>query len=94
VPLVLHGGSGIRQEYIRAAIGAGIAKINVGTDLRQPYERALAEGGAAEEARAAVAAATRRQICEVFDIEGSAARLRAEAERLGASPQDGAGASS
>lgn len=82
VPLVLHGGSGIRQEYIHGAIGAGIAKVNVGTDLRQPYERTLAEGGSASEAASAVAAATRRQICEVFGIEGSALDLRREAVRF------------
>ncbi|HBP37154.1 MAG TPA: hypothetical protein DD640_00100 [Clostridiales bacterium] len=43
LPLVLHGGSGIRQEYILAAVQNGIAKINVGTDIRQPYEAALRE---------------------------------------------------
>lgn len=33
VPLVLHGGSGVPDEEIRAAIAAGIRKINFGTDL-------------------------------------------------------------
>jgi ketose-bisphosphate aldolase len=37
MPLVLHGGSGIRQEYILRAIKSGVAKINVGTEIRQPY---------------------------------------------------------
>lgn len=41
VPLVLHGGSGIQHSYILDAISAGIAKINVGTELRQTYEFAL-----------------------------------------------------
>lgn len=41
MPLVLHGGSGIRQEYILRAVENGIAKINVGTEIRQPYEFAL-----------------------------------------------------
>ena len=31
--LVLHGGSGVPDEEIRAAIKAGIRKINFGTDL-------------------------------------------------------------
>lgn len=31
--LVLHGGSGIPDEQIRAAIAAGIRKINFGTDV-------------------------------------------------------------
>ena len=33
LPLVLHGGSGIPDEQIIAAIKAGIRKINFGTDL-------------------------------------------------------------
>lgn len=43
MPLVLHGGSGIQQEYILRAMQHGIAKINVATEIRQPYENALAE---------------------------------------------------
>ena len=43
LPLVLHGGSGIKQDYILKAIENGIAKINVATELRQPYEFALEE---------------------------------------------------
>lgn len=38
VPLVLHGGSGIPRQYIMNAVGNGIAKINVATAVRQPYE--------------------------------------------------------
>lgn len=41
VPLVLHGGSGIQHACVMQAIRAGIAKINVGTELRQAYEMAL-----------------------------------------------------
>lgn len=33
VSLVLHGGSGVPDEQIRAAIDAGIRKVNFGTDL-------------------------------------------------------------
>ncbi|MBQ8081575.1 MAG: class II fructose-bisphosphate aldolase [Clostridia bacterium] len=33
VPLVLHGGSGVPDDQIRAAIAAGIRKINFGTDV-------------------------------------------------------------
>ena len=43
MPLVLHGGSGIKQDYILQAIENGIAKINVATEIRQPYEFALEE---------------------------------------------------
>jgi tagatose 1,6-diphosphate aldolase GatY/KbaY len=36
-PLSLHGASGIPDELIRRAIAAGIAKININTELRQAY---------------------------------------------------------
>ncbi len=39
IPLVLHGGSGIPKADIQAAIRRGIAKINIGTAIRQPYEQ-------------------------------------------------------
>lgn len=32
-PLVLHGGSGIPDEQVKAAITAGIRKMNIGTDV-------------------------------------------------------------
>lgn len=33
VPLVLHGGSGIPDDQVKAAIAAGIRKMNIGTDV-------------------------------------------------------------
>lgn len=54
IPLVLHGGSGINNQCILDGIANGIAKINVGTEIRQTYERTLAETGDVEKARAAV----------------------------------------
>ncbi|HPP08973.1 MAG TPA: class II fructose-bisphosphate aldolase [bacterium] len=41
IPLVLHGGSGIDEEYIRQAIKVGITKINIGTEVRQAYEEGV-----------------------------------------------------
>ena len=32
-PLVLHGGSGIPDDQVKAAINAGIRKMNIGTDV-------------------------------------------------------------
>jgi ketose-bisphosphate aldolase len=75
VPLVLHGGSGIQRSYIDAGIANGIAKINVATDIRQPYERALAAGGTIEDAQAAVGVVMDRIIRESYRIQGSATRL-------------------
>jgi ketose-bisphosphate aldolase len=43
LPLVLHGGSGIPIEYIQKAIAAGIAKINIATEIRQTYEKSMEE---------------------------------------------------
>ena len=42
VPLVLHGGSGIPFETIRAMRQYGMMKINIASDLRQAYIRAVA----------------------------------------------------
>ena len=43
-PLVLHGGSGLSDEDFRNTVAAGIAKINVFTDLCKAGERAMAAG--------------------------------------------------
>ena len=45
LPLVLHGGSGVNHQCLLDAIKAGIAKINVGTEMRQAYEAALEKSG-------------------------------------------------
>lgn len=37
-PLVLHGGTGIKKACVLEAVQHGIAKINVATAIRQPYE--------------------------------------------------------
>ncbi len=41
LPMSLHGGSGIDEEQIRRAIGLGITKINVNTELREAYTNTL-----------------------------------------------------
>ena len=33
IPLVLHGGSGIPDDQVKAAIKAGVRKMNIGTDI-------------------------------------------------------------
>lgn len=33
IPLVLHGGSGIPDEQVKAAVKAGVRKMNIGTDV-------------------------------------------------------------
>jgi tagatose 1,6-diphosphate aldolase GatY/KbaY len=37
VPLVLHGGSGTQAEYIKRAVGLGMAKINVASELCKAF---------------------------------------------------------
>ncbi|KKW28053.1 MAG: Ketose-bisphosphate aldolase, class-II [Parcubacteria group bacterium GW2011_GWB1_52_7] len=41
VALVLHAGSGIPEDQIKAAIAAGIANIHINTDIRVAYTEAL-----------------------------------------------------
>jgi ketose-bisphosphate aldolase len=41
IPLVLHGGTGISKEYLMQSFKHGIAKINIATAIRQPYERLM-----------------------------------------------------
>ncbi|MDR0452435.1 MAG: class II fructose-bisphosphate aldolase [Treponema sp.] len=78
IPLVLHGGSGIRLEYIRRGIKAGIAKINVGTEIRQAYEKGIEEsGGNVEQARERLYRRVRELITDM-EITGSRKLLSAE----------------
>ena len=72
MPLVLHGGSGIRQEYILKAVRAGISKINVATDIRQPYEAELRNGNGVDSAREQVYLKTRWIISEFLNTSGKA----------------------
>lgn len=41
VPLVLHGGSGIRDDDFRAAIKAGISVVHISTEMRIAWREAL-----------------------------------------------------
>jgi len=41
VPLVLHGSSGVSDENLRAAVAAGIRKVNIGTALNLAYTGAV-----------------------------------------------------
>ena len=43
LPLVLHGGSGVRPEQLREAVRAGIRKVNVSTELHAAFSRAIAD---------------------------------------------------
>jgi fructose-bisphosphate aldolase class II len=43
IPLVLHGASGVPEDSIRKAVERGICKINIDTDIRQAFARAVRE---------------------------------------------------
>ena len=78
VPLVMHGGSGIKKDYMMRAVKQGIAKINIGTTIRQAYE-SLREDST-EKAQQKVLEVTVGLITEELEIAGSAALLLADAE--------------
>ena len=73
IPLVLHGGTGIRKEYIQESIRHGIAKVNVATAIRQPYERL--KDSAPQAADRAVYEAVVHTVRKELGVEGSARRL-------------------
>jgi ketose-bisphosphate aldolase len=78
IPLVLHGGSGVKQECVDEAIRNGIAKINIATDIRQPYEQVIRAGGAVKDAQEAAMEAMDGLIRR-YAIEGSADKLAGDA---------------
>lgn len=43
VPLVLHGSSGVPYDSLRKAISLGISKINIDTDIRASFAKAVKE---------------------------------------------------
>jgi fructose-bisphosphate aldolase class II len=71
IPLVLHGGSGVRQEYLLAAIKQGVTKVNIGTEIRQAYESALNESKSVTAAQDAVYERTSWLIQDFFGLAGT-----------------------
>ena len=68
LPLVLHGGSGVRGDQLREAVSAGIRKVNVSSELHAAFARAIASAAgddprpALMRGRAAVAEIATRRI--------------------------------
>ena len=67
---MLHGGSGIQQDNLREAMKRGIAKVNVATEIRQPYEVTLKATGSVADAQVAVYERTKWVIEEFLGIAG------------------------
>lgn len=70
VPLVLHGGSGIKKESILDGIKNGIAKINIGTTVRQVYVNNVNDS--VEKAQQCVYEAVVELVNNELEIKGSA----------------------
>ncbi|MGQ9501883.1 MAG: class II fructose-bisphosphate aldolase [Anaerolineae bacterium] len=75
LPLVLHGGSGIKRDNVLAAIKKGIAKVNIGTEIRQAYEYAWRATGSIAKAQDACYERTCWVIRDYFGIAGDRAQL-------------------
>lgn len=72
VPLVLHGGSGVKRDDLLAAVKRGIAKVNVAFEIRQAYELSLrASGGEISAAQDAVYQRTCWLIRDYFGVAGT-----------------------
>ena len=68
VPLVLHGGSGIQKKYLLEAFKHGVAKINIGTILRQVYESAASQS--IEQGQKNTFVETKRLLIDELQIAG------------------------
>jgi ketose-bisphosphate aldolase len=71
IPLVLHGGSGIKRDDLLAAVQRGITKVNVGTEIRQAYEAALRQTQEESAAQQAVFERTTSLLRDYFALAGS-----------------------
>ncbi|MEX2445733.1 MAG: class II fructose-bisphosphate aldolase [Dehalococcoidia bacterium] len=77
LPLVLHGGSGVRPRDLESAVSLGIRKVNIGTEIHAAFTKAIAEATGSDprpalrRAREAVATVAEERI----DLLG--AKLRA-----------------
>jgi ketose-bisphosphate aldolase len=79
IPLVLHGGSGVKREHVLAAIKRGITKVNIGTEIRQAYQSALRASGSVAAAQDAVYERTSWVIRDYFGLSGTRALVMSQA---------------
>ena len=81
IPLVLHGGSGVKQAYLLGAIKAGIAKVNVASEIRRAYEDALRASGSMTAAQEAVYQRTCWLLRDYLRLAGTRGRVVDDAPR-------------
>jgi fructose-bisphosphate aldolase class II len=70
IPLVLHGGSGVKRGYLLEAIPRGIAKVNVASEIRRVYEGTLKASGKGVVAQEAVYERTCWLLRDYFGVAG------------------------
>jgi len=75
IPLVLHGGSGVKREHVLEGIKRGISKINVGTEIRHAYEHTLRDAGSVSAAQDAVYDRTRWVLRDYYGVSGDSKNL-------------------
>ena len=75
IPLVLQGGSGIDLDCVREATQNGIAKINIGTEIRQVYESELNQTHDVARAQEKVYQRVRDMLREDFELENTRSAL-------------------
>lgn len=73
IPLVLHGGTGIRKEYLTESFKNGISKINIATAIRQPYEKMMEKS---------INAAQNAVYNEMLDIVNNQLEIAGTAKRI------------
>lgn len=71
VPLVLHGGSGVRQADLLEGVRRGVGKINVASEIRKAYEEVVRQGGSSSAAEKAVYRRTCWLIREYYGWSGT-----------------------
>lgn len=95
VPLVLHGASGVPADDVRAAIGAGVAKLNADTDLRLAFRQGIEKTWAQGDRQLEEALRAGRELMiaatvEKMELFGCAGRAPALAAAAGAGTRAGA----
>jgi len=73
-PCVLHGGTGIPRACVLDAVRNGIAKINLATVIRQPYEKGIQTS--VETGRQNVYQTVRAVLRDELEMEGNASHVR------------------
>jgi ketose-bisphosphate aldolase len=75
IPLVLHGGSGVQRSYLLEAIRTGLTKINIGTEIRQAFEREMRSSDDLSRAQEACYERTRQLLNDHLGLAGTRQRV-------------------